>query len=256
VSAPLDPARGVFETVLVASGGPVELAGHLARLRSSVSELYGVSLEATLDERVDEACRRVEAPSRLRIAFVPPGSLELELVPAPESLLERERHEPAATRLLVVGGGLGSHKWRDRRLLAGDERPPILCDAGESVLEAGHANVFLAERGRLVTPPLDGRILPGVTRSRVLALTAAAGIETREEPVPLARLARADEVFLTSSVRGIQPVGRCEGVGTWPSGPLAAQLAAALRREWPASRGTRARVTQKALFSSARRRRA
>jgi para-aminobenzoate synthetase/4-amino-4-deoxychorismate lyase len=48
----------------------------------------------------------------------------------------------------------------------------------------------------LLTPPADGRILPGVTRAALLAAERYA----REEPIELERLAGADAVFLTSSI--------------------------------------------------------
>ena len=75
-----------------------------------------------------------------------------------------------------------------------------------TVLEASRANVFIVEGDRLVTPPADGRILPGVTRARLLAL-----LDVREEIVSLDRLADADEAFLSGSVRGVEAVSVCGG---------------------------------------------
>jgi para-aminobenzoate synthetase/4-amino-4-deoxychorismate lyase len=66
------------------------------------------------------------------------------------------------------------------------------------VLEAAHANVWIREGGALITPPADGRILPGITRAVLLAQAPSA----REEPVELARLMRAEQIFLTSSIAG------------------------------------------------------
>ncbi len=114
-------------------------------------------------------------------------------------------------------GGLGAHKWGDRRLLSaltaeceGDE--PLLCDLDGLVLEAGRASVFIVEGGpRLTTPPTDGRILPGVTRARVLALARELGYEVATEPIHLARLADAQGVFVTGALGGVEParlVGR------------------------------------------------
>jgi para-aminobenzoate synthetase/4-amino-4-deoxychorismate lyase len=91
---------------------------------------------------------------------------------------------------------------------------------------------MIVERDVVVTPPLDGRILPGITRSRVLRLANAAGIETKEEPVAVSRLRRADDVFLTSSIRGIQRVASCEGVGEWWPSPVTLLLTDLLREAW------------------------
>jgi para-aminobenzoate synthetase/4-amino-4-deoxychorismate lyase len=128
----------------------------------------------------------------------------------------------------VLPGGLGAHKWRDRRLL--DELAtrldavPLLVDLDGDVLEAAYANVFIVEGTHLITPPLDGRQLPGTVRARVLALHPAL-----EERMTLDRVAAADEVLLASSIRGIHP-------GRLVDGPesrfqLGARLRAALRED-------------------------
>ena len=101
----------------------------------------------------------------------------------------------------AVAGGLGPHKWRDRDLLEAltAQAPgtvPLLIDTDGLVLEAAHANVWIVEGHVLLTPPDDGRILPGVTRGTLLDGERFA----REEPIKLERLARADAVFLTSSI--------------------------------------------------------
>ena len=111
--------------------------------------------------------------------------------------------------------------------------------AGE-VTEATSANVFLVERGALVTPPRASGILPGVTRALVIALARRAGLRVREERIAAPRLRRAREIFLTASTIEILPVVRIDGraVGPGRPGPVtrrlqsayAAHVAAVLRR--------------------------
>jgi branched-subunit amino acid aminotransferase/4-amino-4-deoxychorismate lyase len=100
--------------------------------------------------------------------------------------------------------------------------------AGE-VTEATSANLFLVERGALVTPPRDARILPGVTRALVIALARRAGIAVREERVSVTRLRRAREVFLTASTIEVVPVVRVDRrtVGDGRPGALTRRLQAA-----------------------------
>jgi len=104
----------------------------------------------------------------------------------------------------VLPGGLGPFKWRDRTLV--DELTrlcdglPLLVDSDGSVLEASMANLWIVEGDALVTPPADGRILPGVTRARLLALPDA-----REEPIELERLRAADAVLVSSSISLVRP---------------------------------------------------
>ncbi len=191
-----DPASGVFETVLVRQGVPVELDEHLGRLAVSLSELYDVTLDPLAAEQARAVAATATATGRLRILADPDGSLAISVSP---------ERSPAAADLqlspFAIAGGLGPHKWRDRDLLEAlaAQAPgavPLLIDTDGLVLEAAHANVWIAEGAALLTPPADGRILPGVTRAALLATERFA----REEPIELERLARADAVFVTSSI--------------------------------------------------------
>ena len=100
--------------------------------------------------------------------------------------------------------------------------------AGE-VTEATSANVFLVERGALVTPPRASGILPGVTRALVIALARRAGLRVREERIAAPRLRRAREIFLTASTIEILPVVRIDGraVGPGRPGPVTRRLQSA-----------------------------
>jgi branched-subunit amino acid aminotransferase/4-amino-4-deoxychorismate lyase len=75
-----------------------------------------------------------------------------------------------------------------------------------------------------VTPPLDGRQLPGTVRARILALHP-----TLEERLTLDRIASADELLLASSIRGIHPAQLAGGPE--PLFQLGARLRAALRED-------------------------
>ncbi|MGH2889807.1 MAG: aminotransferase class IV, partial [Solirubrobacteraceae bacterium] len=110
---------------------------------------------------------------------------------------------PVALRAVILPGGLGAHKWRDRRLLddLGDDPVPLLVEPDGTVLEAAFANVWLLRGDRLVTPPADGRILPGVTRALLLACAAGLGLSAVEEHVSVEDLRGADAVILTSAAR-------------------------------------------------------
>ncbi|MEA2158698.1 MAG: para-aminobenzoate synthetase / 4-amino-4-deoxychorismate lyase, partial [Solirubrobacteraceae bacterium] len=112
-------------------------------------------------------------------------------------------------------GGLGAHKWSDRRLvdsLSDDGSTPLICDLDAHVLEAGYAAVMIVEAGALIAPPLDGRLLPSVSRERLLESAAAAGMPVTVAPFTLERMRAADAILLTSSLRGPHP-------GELPGGP-------------------------------------
>ena len=225
-----DAALGVFETLLVRGGSPVDARAHLARLDRSVQALYGDGLPDDLLARVVAAA--AAAPlQRLRVTALPSGEVEVEAEP----LQAEPAPDPVTVSPAVLPGGLGAHKWRDRRLLdelaARLDAVPLLLDLDGDVLEAAYANLFIVEGTHLITPPLDGRQLPGTVRARVLALHPA-----REERLSLDRVAAADEVLLASSVRGIHPARLSDGPE--PHFQLGARLRAALHED---SRGAIAR---------------
>jgi len=195
-----DPAAGVFETVLVDGGVALYLDAHLARLTASVSTLYGAQLDPGAFERAWAAAEAAPERSRLRILASTDGLVEIAVTPAREAATE-----PIALVPYEVPGGLGAHKWRDRRLvddLTAREpgTVPLLVDSDGSVLEASYANVWIVEGEAPITPPADGRILPGITRARLLAAEPSA----REEAIDLERLGRAERIFVTSSISGIR----------------------------------------------------
>ena len=70
--------------------------------------------------------------------------------------------------------------------------------------------MFVVQDGELLTPDLESGCLPGIAREAVLELARGAGIPTREEPLPRARLTACREVFLTNSAAGVVPVTRLD----------------------------------------------
>jgi para-aminobenzoate synthetase/4-amino-4-deoxychorismate lyase len=227
-----DPSRGIFETLLVVDGEPMEVEGHLARLGRSLAEIYEVDLPAGASELVDATAAGVEI-GRLRVTAVPrSGAVDLDLEARPVDTAIMFPVRGAALRRVDRPGGHGSHKWCDR---TGMDHPDggagqLICD-GDELLEAGWANLFAVREGTLWTPAADGRILAGMARAAVLEI-ARDGLETREQPLHRSDLFDADEVFLTNSIRGIEPVIALDGAPLPGCGPLSRRLADALRRRW------------------------
>lgn len=240
-----DPDLGVFETLLVIDGRPVELDAHLTRLAASLESLFGAGPPPGLREAAFEKSAGTEL-GRLRLTVAPGAAEQLEAQIA-TTAVEPELVFPSPERAVAlgivrIGDGLGAHKWADRSLLeeaqAGlpEEALPLIADEDDSVLEASRANLFAVRDGALVTPPADGRILPGVTRMRVLEIAAAAELETHEVELRRDDLLAADEVFLSGSVRGIEPVGAIDGAKLDARSEVGCCIAADLRRTWMVDR--------------------
>jgi branched-chain amino acid aminotransferase len=101
----------------------------------------------------------------------------------------------------------------------------LILDHQGFVAEASGANLFLVERGRLVTPIAD-TFLDGITRAVVIELARGLGLEVAEERVTRARLREADEVFLTGTAYEVQPVREIDE-RAYPVGPVSQRLVAA-----------------------------
>jgi phosphoglycolate phosphatase len=198
-----DPAKGVFETIAVADGAIQALREHLERIDGSVSDLYDLRLPADTAARARTTAGTLDGRHRMRIQAIPGADgLTVRVTTEPYALPDSDR--VYSLRPTKLPGGLGPHKWSDRRLLDGLSSPgsvPLLVDADGGVLEAAWANVWILEGNRIVTPPADGRILPGVTRALLLAHAGSVGLTAAAEPIPLDRARGADAVFLTSSLR-------------------------------------------------------
>lgn len=225
--------------MLVHAGRPVELDAHIERLSTSVEALYGSVLPTEARALAIDRVGEIEH-GKLRLTAVPTGG-ELRLEVAASEIdagsVFPATDRGAALRSSVVKGGLGEHKWADRRLLdrataaaLGGELP-LLLDVDGTVLEASRASLFVIRAGRLVTPPTDGRILPSIARRQAIEVAGADGIATSEERLTRAELGSC-EVFLTGSVRGVEPVRALDGIELPPPGEISERVAAGLRDRW------------------------
>jgi para-aminobenzoate synthetase/4-amino-4-deoxychorismate lyase len=237
-----DRERGVFETLLVVDGRPVQLDAHLARLHSSLEALFpDQTPPAELVGAIDMHARNV-ALGGLRVTAVPTADGEIDATIGPAEIDSGRILPPQPPMVdahsLVLRGGLGGHKWVDRTILdeaqrrIGADAVPVIFDWDGTLLEGSRSNAFAVAGRTLLTPPADGRILPGIARACALEIAAAAGFETRETELCREDLAAADEVFLTGSLRGVERVRTLDGARLKSEGEVTARVAAGLRRAW------------------------
>ncbi|MEW2398451.1 aminodeoxychorismate lyase [Streptomyces sp. NPDC046862] len=219
---------GVFETVKATDGQPFALTRHLDRLARSAR---GLGLpEPDLDE-VRRACAAVVdanpmALGRLRITYTggvsPLGSDRGDHGPTLVVALGETTRRPDSTAVITV-------PWtrNERGALAGlkttsyAENVVALARAHEQgasealfantvgqLCEGTGSNVFVVLDGEIHTPPVASGCLAGITRALTAEWTGA-----HETDLPLDVLERADEVFLTSTLRDVQAVHRVDSRG-------------------------------------------
>jgi branched-chain amino acid aminotransferase len=236
---------GVFETLIVYDGVPFATRRHLERLASSCR---GMGLDVPPADVVRSAMAAVVEANGLRSARL------RVTVTGGDSPLGSERGAAGPT-VVVAGGALAEWPptadvvvvpWtrNERSAVAGlkttsygenvvalararaeGASEAIFANTLGNLCEGTGSNVFLVRGGRLVTPPLASGCLAGVTRALVMEL-----VDVDEEDVPVGALAEADEAFLTSSTREVQPIRAVDGVAL-PAvpGPLTAAAAAAFK---------------------------
>lgn len=100
---------------------------------------------------------------------------------------------------------LARAEWRDDGIQEG-----LMQDSAGYVIEGCMSNVFMVRNGVVFTPELHECGVAGIVRGIIMDLCRGNAIELRETRLPLANLARADEVFLTNSIIGVWPVIRIE----------------------------------------------
>jgi branched-chain amino acid aminotransferase len=104
-------------------------------------------------------------------------------------------------------------------------------DGEGMVSEGSSSNLFRVVGEVIETPPLATGALPGITRRYVLDAARELGLSVRERMLSARDFERADEAFLTSSLREIVPIVRIDGVpvGRGARGPITERLHVAYR---------------------------
>jgi branched-chain amino acid aminotransferase len=238
---------GVFETVRVYDGRPFAWRRHLDRLTHSAQGL-GLRMPDRDDLRsaADSVLRANKlSEARLRITITgglaPLGSERGESHPTVLIAATEIRPHPATSAVVVVPwtrnehsavAGLKTISYAEnvRALAYAQERgagEAVFANTRGELCEATGSNVFLVREGQVVTPPGDSGCLLGVTRALVLELCAELGIPAAEPSLPITALAQADEAFLTSTVREVQPITAVDGRPLpHAPGPVTTRLAA------------------------------
>jgi para-aminobenzoate synthetase/4-amino-4-deoxychorismate lyase len=210
----------IFETYLVVDGKPLEEQLHVGRMR----DITGV--DST--DYLHEIAGTLPDYYRLRIDCMPPGVLSSDATPLDTPSILNQAVQPfdLVSRQFsgdMIDVGRGGFKLSDRgvlEVLEAESSPaiPLMIDGRNNLLETTRQNIFVVEGDTIVTPPLDGRILPGITRAVVLSLAADAGITHAETEISLERALQSDGLFMTNALSGISWAEHLDDT-SWPEIP-------------------------------------
>ena len=92
--------------------------------------------------------------------------------------------------------------------------------------EGAGENIFIIEKGRLITPPVSASILAGITRNTVITLARQRGMEVAEQTIAREQMYAADEIFMTGTAAEVTPVRQLDHItiGNGGCGPITRQV--------------------------------
>lgn len=148
-----------------------------------------------------------------------------------EKQIHNRREDIVSPQAKVAANYVATMAAKERAREAGHDEI-LLVDEFGHVAEAPTANVFCVDGdGALLTPEMR-RVLLGVTRSTIMELAAASGLEVREAAITPEALMQSQEVFLTGTTAGVWPCVAVDGktIGDGGIGPVAKTLQARFAR--------------------------
>ena len=128
---------------------------------------------------------------------------------------------------------LGNVLMRQRAAEAGAVETVMFRDG--FLTEASASNVLVVVGGKIVVPPKDNLILPGITYDAAIEFAAEAGMPFEVRPVPRAEALGADEMWLSSSTKEVLAITTVDGkpFGGGVPGPVFRKMHALFQQRKP-----------------------
>jgi D-alanine transaminase len=250
---------GVYEVCEVRGGRVIDQRRHLARLRRSLDELdIAMPMSETALAIIMRECMRrnrvhngiiylqiTRGVARRDHGFPPPGTHPSVVVTA-RSIDFAGNEQTAAEGLAIIT--VPDNRWQRVDIKSISLLPNVLAkqaarergakeawfvDRDGQVTEGASSNAWIVTKGgKVVTRPADNGILRGITRSVLIDVIKAQGLEFEERPFTVAEAQAAREAFLTSASQIVMPVVRIDDrpVGNGAPGSVATALRAEFHR--------------------------
>jgi len=250
--------EGVYETLRTYHRIPFLFHLHQERLRRSAA-LLSLPVPFTDDELLAQITATMAAHKGLNEAYIrvlltrgvgeltynpaacPTPSTVIIVKPFPEppartftdgikvALVGVRRNHPAALNPMIKSNNLINNALAMQEALRSGADEALMCNQAGDVVECSQSNFFIVKGRRVITPPLEAGLLPGITRAFVLEMASDEGFEAVEDAVSVADVRAADEAFITGTTREVTPVVSVDTdrIGSGRPGPVSQQLLAA-----------------------------
>ena len=243
---------GVYEVFEVHRSSLVDEPLHLARLRRSLAalDIAAPLTEAALALVLREVVRRNRVRDGMVYLQVTRGVAPRDHVypdpPVAPALVITARSMDVATLDAKASAGIkvittADLRWKRPDIKTISLLPNVLAKnaakavgAGEAwltidgmVTEGASSNAWIVdEHDTIITRPVDGAILEGVTRTTLLSLLRSAGLSVEQRAFSVAEAYSAREAFVTSATRLVTPVIAIDGrpIGEGRPGPIVTRL--------------------------------
>ena len=232
---------GAFETLKVVNTQPVALTRHIKRL---VHSLNTIGIEFDKEDLLKKAINEVISANnslgevmRMRITYTsgvgPLGSdrtkdnFTLVVAVSPESIwpdtaLVITVSDPRNDKSILAGSKTTSYAQNAALLSVAKKQgahEAIMPNTKGELCEGTGSNIFVVKDGQVMTPPLSGGCLGGITRALVIKW-----FDVKEVDLPMSVLKDVDEAFLTSSTRDIKPISKIDDRVLNAPGPIASKM--------------------------------
>ena len=228
----------VFETLRVINGKIIFWEDHYFRLMSSMRimrmEIPGNFSPEFLEEEILKLLKEnelINSPARIRFTvfrksggYYRPDTLDIDYIITAEALqdpfylLNTEAYEVELFKDHYITSGLLSTIKSNNRAInvlgsifakENDYHNCLLINENKQVVEALNGNIFLVSGNKIKTPPLKDGALNGISRKQILSIVAKMmDLEIEETSISPFELQKADEMFISNVIVGIQPVSK------------------------------------------------
>jgi branched-chain amino acid aminotransferase len=148
------------------------------------------------------------------------------------ALVSVRRNHPQALNPMIKSNNLLNNALAMQEALKTGADEALMCNQAGDIVECSQSNFFIVRDGQVLTPPLSGGLLPGITRAFVIELARELQIPAREERLTPEDLRLADEAFITGTTREVTPVVMVDAgpIGGGQPGPISRKLLDLFRR--------------------------
>ena len=246
--------EGVYEVLRTYNGIPFLYDRHVARLRRSARHLQ---LEMPFDDGmlrdwVDRttAAAGVGGETYIRILLtrgIGELSYDLRATPAPSvviivkpleepdtrvrtegiriSLVPMLRNHPRSVNPIIKSNNLLNNVLAMQEAHRRGAEEALMCNYRGELAECSQSNLFIVRDGAALTPRSEAGLLEGITRAFLFEVGREVDVEVREATLMPEDLDTADEIFITSTTREVNPVVRVDGRVVGNGRPGAVSLA-------------------------------